>query len=296
MPDASTSGNTPRKTTPVSSPSLPRSDSAPTLPGEKLPEDADEKTAEERVYEAETGRRVDKGEQEHKTEGEDDNVLWVDWDGPKDPLNPKKYLGHTEGNGLQRSLSSFTFISPVSSSMVAPATEQIAEQFGITSPILIAVTTSVFVLGCAFGPLILGPLSEIYGRSRVIQFSNLFYLGGSAPLSVGGGVLGDLWHPEERGRAIAIYSLAPLLGPVAGPLAMTKQITLTSNHIHSQPTSQPESPLRGFPLGTPPSCQTSRHRVKRETPSSDEKPTDIDCRDTVRKLNCQRDTALRETP
>ncbi|KDR79409.1 hypothetical protein GALMADRAFT_137247 [Galerina marginata CBS 339.88] len=33
---------------------------------------------------------------------------------------------------------------------------------------------------------------------------------------------------------------------------MTKQITLTSNHIHSQPTSQPESPLRGFPLGTPP--------------------------------------------
>ena len=35
---------------------------------------------------------------------------------------------------------------------------------------------------------------------------------------VGGGVLGDIWRAEERGRAIAIYSLAPLLGPVVGPV------------------------------------------------------------------------------
>ncbi|KIJ04756.1 hypothetical protein PAXINDRAFT_94341, partial [Paxillus involutus ATCC 200175] len=44
-------------------------------------------------------------------------------------------------------------------------------------------------------------------------------LGGSAPLSIGGGVLGDCWRPEERGQAVALYSLAPLLGPVIGPLA-----------------------------------------------------------------------------
>ena len=37
-------------------------------------------------------------------------------------------------------------------------------------------------------------------------------------LQIGGGVLGDLFTPETRGRAIAIYSLAPLLGPVIGPL------------------------------------------------------------------------------
>ena len=35
---------------------------------------------------------------------------------------------------------------------------------------------------------------------------------------VGGGVLGDVWRAEERGKAIAIYSLAPLLGPVVGPV------------------------------------------------------------------------------
>ena len=64
-------------------------------------------------------------------------------------------------------------------------------------------------------------------------------LGGSAPLTmsvylshyhvgsdysllcvqIGGAVIGDCWHAEERGKAVAIYSLAPLLGPVIGPVA-----------------------------------------------------------------------------
>jgi MFS family permease len=66
----------------------------------------------------------------------------------------------------------------------------------------------------------------------VLQISNLWYLGicflechllaglgGSAPLAVGGAVIGDLFDAEHRGQAIAIYSLAPLLGPVIGPVA-----------------------------------------------------------------------------
>ncbi|OBZ77932.1 hypothetical protein A0H81_01635 [Grifola frondosa] len=125
--------------------------------------------------------------------------------------------------------------------MIAPASDQLAAQFGITNTAIIALTISVFVAAYAFGPLFLGPLSELYGRSRVLQLANLWYLawnlgcgfaqnksqliafrflaglGGSAPLSIGGGVLGDLWRPEERGQAIALYSLAPLLGPVIGP-------------------------------------------------------------------------------
>ena len=32
-------------------------------------------------------------------------------------------------------------------------------------------------------------------------------------------MLGDCWKTEERGAAIALYSLAPLLGPVVGPVA-----------------------------------------------------------------------------
>ena len=94
-------------------------------------------------------------------------------------------------------VSAFTFISPVSSTMIAPATGQLAERFDIHSPTILAMISSVFVLGyggilcfspqtallkvfavvIAFGPLVIGPLSEIYGRSHVLQISNLWYLG-----------------------------------------------------------------------------------------------------------------------
>jgi hypothetical protein len=85
--------------------------------------------------------------------------------------------------------------------MIAPASSQLAEQFDIHSSVLIAMNVSVFVLAyggnlhshcrqpsltgiahfatviIAFGPLFLGPLSEIFGRSHVLQLANLWFLG-----------------------------------------------------------------------------------------------------------------------
>ncbi|KAI0292739.1 major facilitator superfamily domain-containing protein [Russula brevipes] len=172
----------------------------------------------------------------------DDHVLTVDWEGPNDPENPRNWSFRKKW-GATVIVSAFTFISPVSSSMIAPASEQFVERFNIHSTVLLAMITSVFVLAYALGPLFLAPLSELYGRSHVIQMSNLWYLvwntacgfaqsknelivfrflaglGGSAPLAIGGGVVGDLFDAEHRGQAIAIYSLAPLLGPVIGPVA-----------------------------------------------------------------------------
>ena len=63
---------------------------------------------------------------------------------------------------------------------------------------------SAWNLGCGFAQ----------NKDQLIAFRFLAGLGGSAPLSIGGGVLGDCFRPEERGQAIAIYSLAPLLGLV----------------------------------------------------------------------------------
>lgn len=107
-------------------------------------------------------------------------------------------------------VSSFNFISPVSSSMVAPAISAISKEFGIVNEVEQQLVLSVFILAYAIGPLILGPLSEIYGRVPVLQLANLFYLvfniacgvsrnkgemiafrflsglGGSAPLAVSG--------------------------------------------------------------------------------------------------------------
>ena len=74
-------------------------------------------------------------------------------------------------------MSAFTFISPISSSIIAPATGQLAVEFGITNSVVKAMITSMFVLAFAFGPLFLGPLSELYGRSVTLQASNLFFIG-----------------------------------------------------------------------------------------------------------------------
>jgi hypothetical protein len=98
------------------------------------------------------------------TRASDDHILTVDWDGPDDPENPRKYAWHCIPFRVRLNwllvcswsfskkwqatmvVSAFTFISPVSSSMIAPASRQLAERFDIHSSVLIAMTVSVFVL------------------------------------------------------------------------------------------------------------------------------------------------------
>ncbi|MCJ1310490.1 hypothetical protein MMC25_004154 [Agyrium rufum] len=126
--------------------------------------------------------------------------------------------------------------------MIAPAIDNIATDLHIASSVTAEIGLSVFLLGLGFGPLLLSPLSEIYGRVPVLLIGNLFYLiwntacgfahtegelfafrlltglGASAPLAVGGGMIADLWSDEQRGRALAIYTLGPLCGPALGPI------------------------------------------------------------------------------
>ena len=178
-----------------------------------------------------------------KSRRSEKDVNLVTWDGPQDPLNPKNWNRQKKW-AATITVSLFTFISPVSSSMIAPALINIAKDFNLSPDSgEVPLAMSVFILGFAVGPLFIGPMSELFGRRIVLQISNLFYfvfnlacgfstnpgqliafrflsgLGGSAPLGIGGGVLGDLWMPMERGRAMALYSLMPLLGPAIGPIA-----------------------------------------------------------------------------
>lgn len=102
-------------------------------------------------------------------------TLQVDWDGPDDPENPKNWPNKKKW-AATITVSFFTFISPVSSSMVAPALSSIAAEFNVTDQVVSQLMLSVFVLAYAVGPLFLGPLSEIYGRVIVLQLSNLFFL------------------------------------------------------------------------------------------------------------------------
>jgi MFS family permease len=41
---------------------------------------------------------------------------------------------------------------------------------------------------------------------------------GSAPLSNAGGVVADLFNAKDRGLAMSVFSVAPFMGPVLGPI------------------------------------------------------------------------------
>jgi MFS family permease len=135
----------------------------------------------------------------------------VTWNGSNDPANPKNWSFGRKW-AATAIVSLFSFLSPLSSSMIAPALPALDAEFKITNAVESQIMLSIFVLAYAIGPLFLGPLSEVYGRSLVIQGSNIFYLvfntacgasktrvqmtvfrflagvGGSAPLSVSCGV------------------------------------------------------------------------------------------------------------
>lgn len=92
------------------------------------------------------------------------------------------------------------------------------------------------------GPIVWGPLSELYGRKRPLLVGYgvfcIFQIGvakaenvatvmlcrlfigffGSAPLAVAGGALADIWNPAERGIAIALFSASTFMGPALGPI------------------------------------------------------------------------------
>lgn len=61
-------------------------------------------------------------------------------------------------------MSLFTFISPVASSMVAPAAFQIAEELDITQSIEVSMTISVYVLAYGTSP-------ELLSSTHVLRLS-----------------------------------------------------------------------------------------------------------------------------
>ncbi|KMU77987.1 benomyl/methotrexate resistance protein [Coccidioides immitis RMSCC 3703] len=141
----------------------------------------------------------------------------VDWDGPSDPENPMNW-GLAKKWYITMMMSAMTFCITFSSSVFSQATAVTAKVYGVSTEVT-TLATSFVVLGFALGPLVFGPLSELYGRPRplfvgfiisaifqipVAVAQNIetilicrFFIGmfGSAAMAIVGGVLVDLWGP-----------------------------------------------------------------------------------------------------
>ncbi|KAF7185479.1 Efflux pump radE [Pseudocercospora fuligena] len=170
----------------------------------------------------------------------DPNIIF--WDSDTDPANPQNWS--TTSKWCQVAvLSALTFLTPLASSMFAPGVPEVMSDFHTSSTLLATFVVSIYVLGFALGPLVIAPCSELYGRLPVYHICNIGFIGftiacgraqsmgelcayrflqgvwGVCPVTIGGGTIADLFIPEQRGAAMAIWAMGPLLGPVVGPVA-----------------------------------------------------------------------------
>ena len=115
--------------------------------------------------------------------------------------------------------------STFASSLPSGAVGFIQKDMGVSSPEVASLTISIFLVGYVVGPILFAPISEFYGRrgisviafslyslmsigcalapniSVLLAFRFLTGAGASAPLSITGGQLADIWtDPVKRGR------------------------------------------------------------------------------------------------
>ncbi|KKA26691.1 hypothetical protein TD95_001630 [Thielaviopsis punctulata] len=164
------------------------------------------------------------------------------FDDPRDMRNPKHWgmlvrIFHTIIPGV------LAFQITFSTSIMIPALAQIMYEFQVNRTVAL-LTLTLYTLGLAFGPPVIAPLSEVFGRKYVYLFSStafLIFTGcctamhnfagllvmrflagffGSSALATGAGTIADVWGLSKAGAyAGLLFILGPFLGPTLGPLA-----------------------------------------------------------------------------
>ncbi|KAI0106891.1 MFS general substrate transporter [Daldinia grandis] len=166
--------------------------------------------------------------------------LLVTWNGDDDPEHPYNW-SLTRKWIITILLSNGGLVTLMSGAMLAPALKSIAADLE-TDEEEAQIFLSIFVLAFAFGPMVLSPLAEVFGRRPVWMLSSCFYIlwntvagfsqtpglliasrilsgvGASAEFAISNPVLADTWIPAERGTSFAISTFIPLLGPALGPI------------------------------------------------------------------------------
>ncbi|KAF5344637.1 hypothetical protein D9756_011229 [Leucocoprinus leucothites] len=138
-------------------------------------------------------------------------------------------------------ISSSSLCITCASTLAASAEDGLSREFGVKK-IVSVLSISLFIEGLGLGPLVVGPLSEVYGRNPIYRasyvllfalswpvafapniatflvFRFLTGLCGAAFLSVAGGSVTDLFSDWTVANPMAVYTISPFLGPVIGPI------------------------------------------------------------------------------
>ena len=137
-----------------------------------------------------------------------------------------------------------TTIRPFASSVFTPAIPDLKREFHATDPYLPFFVLSTYIFGYAVGPLLISPLSEVFGRVPLYHLCNTLFtictvlcgrtsslrllaaarflagVGGSGVFALAPSSIADMFRKEKRGAIMALlfvaYSLGSSVGPIAG--------------------------------------------------------------------------------
>ncbi|KAF2816737.1 MFS general substrate transporter [Mytilinidion resinicola] len=131
--------------------------------------------------------------------------------------------------------------APLGSAIVMPVLLDIAHSFHASTTIA-NLNVAIYMLSMSIFPLWWSSFSETLGRRSIYLVSFVLFLlfgvlaavstsmamlivmrvlsGGAAASvqAVGAGTIADIWEPKERGRAMGLFYLGPLCGPLFAPI------------------------------------------------------------------------------
>ncbi|KAJ5165889.1 MFS general substrate transporter [Penicillium capsulatum] len=163
----------------------------------------------------------------------------VEFDGPDDPMYPKNWSTMTKIY-ITAMLAFTSICSTFDSAIFSASSQNVSKAFGVGLEVS-SLSSSLYIIGYASGPLIWAPLSELKGRRPGIIVAMLgfgifniavavakdlqtlmicrFFCGifGSSPLAVVAAVFSDIYDNRTRGVAIAFFSSTVFLGPLIAP-------------------------------------------------------------------------------
>lgn len=166
----------------------------------------------------------------------------LDWDGPDDKDNALNWPA------WKKWYATFTvaivcLCASLGSSLYVESVPYLTQEMHASQTLCIAGLT-FYLIGLALGPLLTAPLSEMIGRRWIyvcsLPMSMLFTMGvglsskireilvlrffagylASPPMSIAAGTISDVWgnDPADMSIAMALFCVAPFLGPVVGPI------------------------------------------------------------------------------
>ncbi|GAO52258.1 hypothetical protein G7K_6339-t1 [Saitoella complicata NRRL Y-17804] len=165
--------------------------------------------------------------------------IYIEWEenDPEDPFNwsrTRKWVVTVVANLM-------TFMVAFNAGAYTPGQAGMEETFGVSRVAIICGLT-VYALGFGVAPLVLAPLSEVYGRNPVYIVSFLIYTvffiecalsqnlatmlvgrfiqgcAGSTGSTMVGGTLADIWHSDERGTPMSMFATVAMVSTSLGPL------------------------------------------------------------------------------